>query len=155
MEKVIYKEGYKSKLSLKENELAIKDIREKFEKLLETNLNLNRVTAPLFVEANTGINDGLSGKEEPVSFKLDGFNNDIEIVHSLGKRKRMNISKFGFKIHEGLYTDMNAIRKDEIRDNIHSIYVDQWDFELLINKEDRNINFLKEEVKKIINVFMN
>lgn len=149
MENYIYVEGYKSILSLKETEIAIKDIRERFEKLLSINLNLTRVTAPLFVESNQGINDGLSGKEIPVNFSINDFTNKIEIVHSLAKWKRLNINRYDFKLHEGLYTDMNAIRKDETRDNYHSIYVDQWDFELIINEKDRNHDFLKTYVKKI------
>lgn len=152
MEKYTYIEGYKPTLTLKENEVAIKDIREKFEKELAKELDLFRVTAPLFVEANTGLNDGLSGKEEPVSFIIPTFNNKIEIVHSLAKWKRMNINKYNFNMHQGLYTDMNAIRKEEFRDNYHSIYVDQWDFELLINEEDRNKEFLKLYVNKIYKV---
>lgn len=151
MEHFTYKAEYKSRLSLKENEIAIKDVRDTFENLISNELKLTRVTAPLFVESNKGINDGLSGKEIPVSFLLDDFNNKIEIVHSLAKWKRLNINKYGFKIHEGLYTDMNAIRKDEVRDNYHSIYVDQWDFELIISEEDRNLIFLKEYVNKIYN----
>ena len=149
MENFIYVEGYKSALTLKETEIAIKDIRERFESLLSKNLDLTRVTAPLFVESNQGINDGLSGKEVPVNFSLKDFTNKIEIVHSLAKWKRLNINRYGFKVHQGLYTDMNAIRKDELRDNYHSIYVDQWDFELIINENDRNLNFLKTYVKKI------
>ena len=104
MENFIYVEGYKSALTLKETEIAIKDIRERFESLLSKNLDLTRVTAPLFVESNQGINDGLSGKEVPVNFSLKDFTNKIEIVHSLAKWKRLNISKYGFKLHEGLYT---------------------------------------------------
>lgn len=149
MEHFIYKESYKSNLTLKENEIAIKDIKDTFEDYFAKELNLTRVTAPLFVESNKGINDGLSGKEIPVSFSLEDFSNKIEIVHSLAKWKRLNINKYGFKVHEGLYTDMNAIRKDETRDNYHSIYVDQWDFELIINESDRNITFLKNYVNKI------
>ena len=149
MEKYIYKEGYKSKLSLKENEIAIKEIRHKFQSLLEKELHLLRVTAPLFVDSNSGINDGLNGKEVPVNFNIDDNKVNLEIVHSLAKWKRYNISKYGLKNHEGIYTDMNAIRKDEVRDNYHSIYVDQWDYEILINKEERNQSTLKYFVDKI------
>lgn len=152
MENYIYKNNYKQSLSIKETEEAIRNVKLYFEKELAKELHLTRVTAPLFVESNKGINDGLSGKEVPVSFRVEDFNNQIEIVHSLAKWKRININKYGFNIHEGLYTDMNAIRKDEKRDNYHSVYVDQWDFELLINKEDRNIKFLKDYVKKIYKV---
>ncbi len=147
-----YKEGYKSNLNLKENEIAIKKIREYFESHLAKKLNLLRVTAPLFVLSKTGINDDLNGVEVPVSFKINDFENNIEIVHSLAKWKRLNIAKYGLEVHEGIYTDMNAIRKDEIRDNYHSIYVDQWDYELIINKKERTIKTLKDYVKRIYSV---
>ena len=148
MEKLKYIEGYKSSLSIKENEEAIKDIRTKFQELLELKLNLLRVTAPLFVKSNTGINDDLNGIEKPVNFDVDdGIN--LEIVHSLAKWKRDNISKYNLGINEGIVTNMNAIRKDEIRDNIHSIYVDQWDYEIIIDKNERTIANLQKYVGKI------
>ncbi len=148
MEKLKYVEGYKSALSLKENELAIKDIRSKFQELLETRLNLLRVTAPLFVKSNTGINDDLNGVEKPVNFDVDE-NINLEIVHSLAKWKRDNVSKYGLNVNEGIVTNMNAIRKDEVRDNIHSIYVDQWDYEIIIDKNERTLANLKKYVDKI------
>lgn len=147
-----YVEGYKSNLSLKENELAIKKIREYFQTNLAKKLHLIRVTAPLMVISKTGVNDDLSGVEKPVNFHINDFENDIEIVHSLAKWKRLNIGKFGLNVHEGIYTDMNAIRKDEVRDNYHSIYVDQWDYEVIINENDRNIKTLKKYVSDIYSV---
>mgnify|MGYP002517161567 CR=1 FL=1 len=152
MENFQYVNGYKSKLNFKDNELAIVEVRNYFESYLAKKLHLLRVTAPLFVLSQTGINDDLNGKEIPVNFNVIDFNNRIEIVHSLAKWKRYNISKYNLKMHHGIYTDMNAIRKDEFRDNYHSIYVDQWDYELLIKKKDRNLNFLKKYVKKIYSV---
>lgn len=149
MEHIRYKEGYKSTLSIKENEIAIKEVRRYFENTLAEELNLTRVTAPLFVLSKTGINDDLNGNDVPVNFKSQGISRTIEIVHSLAKWKRLNISKYGFNVYEGLYTNMNAIRKDEIRDNYHSIYVDQWDYEFIISEEDRNLTYLKKVVEKI------
>lgn len=149
MEKYRYVSGYKSTLSLKDNELAIRDIRHYFQKLLEKKLHLIRVTAPLFVKSFTGINDDLNGIEKPVGFSIDSNNINLEIVHSLAKWKRLNINKYDLKIHEGIYTNMNAIRKDEVRDNYHSIYVDQWDYEVLISKDERNIKTLKRYVNTI------
>ena len=154
MEKLRYSKGYISKLNFKENEIAIKKIRNYFQNKLEKELNLLRVTAPLFVLSKTGINDDLNGIEKPVNFDIDlnEKNRNLEIVHSLAKWKRLNIDKYGLNIHEGIYTDMNAIRKDEIRDNYHSIYVDQWDYEVIISKEDRNKEFLKKFVNKVYKV---
>lgn len=152
METYYYRKGYRPNLSLKDNEYAIKVIRNYFETRLASELKLLRVTAPLFVESRTGINDDLSGKEVPVTFNVSDFLNHMEIVHSLAKWKRLNISKFNLKTYEGIYTDMNAIRKDEVRDNYHSIYVDQWDYEILITEKDRNLNFLKKVVNKIYDV---
>ena len=137
-------------LNLIDTLIAIKKIKDHFEQRLSKILKLIRVSAPLFVESNKGINDNLNGIEEPVSFKVG--NNDIEIVHSLAKWKRMALAKYNLRMHSGLYTDMNAIRKDETLDEIHSIYVDQWDWEMLIEKKDRNIDFLKSIVTKIYNV---
>ncbi len=149
MEKFRYVNGYKSTLNYLENEIAIKELRRFFEDSLSNTLHLTRVTAPLFVLSKTGINDDLNGEEIPVKFNAKGIDKEIEIVHSLAKWKRLNISKYGFKLHEGLYTNMNAIRKDELRDNYHSIYVDQRDYEFIISKEDRTLKFLKETVEKI------
>lgn len=152
MEDFKYIDGYRSKLSFKENEEAIVKVRSYFETHLSKKLHLLRVTAPLFVKSKTGINDDLNGLEKPVSFYLDNYENNVEIVHSLAKWKRLNIGKYNLKMHQGIYTDMNAIRKDENRDNYHSIYVDQWDYEVLIKNKDRNIKFLKKTVNKIYSI---
>ena len=137
-------------LNLIDTLIAIKKIKDHFEQRLSKILKLIRVSAPLFVESNKGINDNLNGVEQPVSFKVG--NNDIEIVHSLAKWKRMALAKYNLRMHSGLYTDMNAIRKDEELDAIHSIYVDQWDWEMIIEEKDRNLEFLKNIVTKIYNV---
>ena len=139
---------YKSKLSIKETQLAIQDLKFAFTKKLNKEMNLTRVSAPLFVKSNTFINDGLSG-EEPVKFSPKGFDETFEIVHSLAKWKRMALKKYGFDIYEGIWSDMNAIRQQETVDYLHSFYVDQWDWEMIINKEDRNINFLKSTVENL------
>lgn len=150
---IIIPKGYKSKYSLIETEVHIKKIKDFFEKVLAENLNLTRVSAPLFVEPNTGINDNLNGVERPVSFDLLEAKKDVQIVHSLAKWKRYSLYRYGFKLGDGLYTDMNAIRRDEELDNLHSIYVDQWDWEKIIDKSERNIETLKTVVKKIYNTF--
>lgn len=150
---LIIPEGYKSKDSLITTEVNIKKIKDFFERALAEKLNLIRVSAPLFVEPNTGINDNLNGIERPVSFDLLEANKEVQIVHSLAKWKRYSLYRYGFKNGEGLYTDMNAIRRDEELDNIHSIYVDQWDWEKIIDKKDRNIDTLKSIVKDIYSVF--
>ncbi|UUM19258.1 aspartate--ammonia ligase [Mycoplasma sp. 1018B] len=139
---------YQSKLNIKETQLAIQELKFAFIKNLSKTLNLVRVTAPLFVNSNTKINDGLSG-EEPVKFKPKQITNSLEIVHSLAKWKREALHRYNFNIYEGLWTDMNAIRQMENVDYLHSYYVDQWDWELIIKKEDRTIDFLKSIVKKI------
>lgn len=141
--------NYSSKLNIKDTEIAIKKLKDYFERDLAEEFNLVRVSAPLFVRGDSGINDNLNGVEKPVSFSIDGVNSNAEIVHSLAKWKRYALHEYGFNLYEGLYTDMNAIRKDEILDNIHSCFVDQWDWELIIKKEDRNIKFLKEVVERI------
>ncbi|MDF2877031.1 MAG: aspartate--ammonia ligase [Clostridia bacterium] len=148
-------EGYKSKLSLRETETAIKKLKDYFEKALAYELYLTRVSAPLFVKPETGLNDNLNGTERPVSFDiLDDNGAKAEVVHSLAKWKRMALGRYGFDINEGLYTDMNAIRRDEEMDNLHSLYVDQWDWEKVIAKEMRTEVFLKQTVKKIYNAFL-
>jgi len=141
-------ENYVSHLNLRETELAIKKVKDFFERDLAIELNLTRVSAPLFVDAECGLNDNLSGKERPVSFDVFSGKN-FEIVHSLAKWKRFALKNYGFECGEGLYTDMNAIRRDEDTDNIHSIFVDQWDWEKIISKEDRNEKTLKKTVKLI------
>ena len=143
---------YENKLDLLTTQIAIKFVKDNFERILAEKLNLTRVSAPLLVFSNTGINDDLNGVERPVRFdvsSLDGKN--AEIVHSLAKWKRMALKKYGFKKDEGLYTDMNAIRRDDDIDNIHSIYVDQWDWERVIDYSQRNQSFLKEIVQIIVN----
>ena len=140
---------YKSKLTVLETQKAIRETRHRFEENLCDALNLSRVSAPLFVKKNSGINDDLNGVERPVSFDILQSGEVVEVVHSLAKWKRMALAKYGFKMHTGLYTDMNAIRRDEICDNVHSLYVDQWDWEKVINESDRTVEFLKNTVKRI------
>ena len=141
-------EAYEPHLNLRETEIAIKKVKDFFERDLAIELNLTRVSAPLFVDRESGLNDNLSGKERPVSFDVFSGKN-FEIVHSLAKWKRYALKMYGFESGEGLYTDMNAIRRDEDTDNIHSIFVDQWDWEKIINKEDRTEKYLKKTVKLI------
>ncbi|PHV72308.1 aspartate--ammonia ligase [Sporanaerobium hydrogeniformans] len=146
---------YVSKLDLRETEVAIKKLKDYFENALAYELDLTRVSAPLFVKPETGLNDNLNGTERPVGFDvLDDNHAYVEIVHSLAKWKRMALGRYGFEVNEGLYTDMNAIRRDEELDNLHSIYVDQWDWEKVITEEMRNETFLKETVRQIYNAFL-
>lgn len=146
--------GYKPLLGLKQTEIAIKEVKDYFEKSLARELALTRVSAPLFVKSNTGINDNLNGIERVVSFDMKALpETNIEIVNSLAKWKRMALYRYGFEVGEGLYTDMNAIRRDEDLDNLHSIYVDQWDWEKVILKKERNIDNLKEIVTSLYKVF--
>ena len=148
MSKVMIPEGYHSFLSLRQTQYAIKKVKDFFERDLSTQLNLIRVSAPLFVDSESGLNDDLNGFERPVSFDaLAG--KDLEIVHSLAKWKRYALKTYGFSAGEGLYTDMNAIRRDEETDNIHSMFVDQWDWEKIITKEQRNEATLRAAVKAI------
>ncbi len=143
-------EGYQSALDVRETEVAIKEVKDFFERALATNLNLTRVSAPLFVAPETGLNDDLNGVERPVSFGIREQNDRVvQIVHSLAKWKRHALKRYGFSVGEGLYTDMNAIRRDEDTDNIHSIFVDQWDWERIIEKAQRNEETLKEIVCKV------
>lgn len=136
-------------LSEFETQKAIAFIKDKFSAELCNSLDLCRVTAPLFVKSNSGLNDNLSGVERPVSFDILETGEMAEVVHSLAKWKRMALHQYNFPIHTGLYTDMNAIRRDEECDNIHSLYVDQWDWEKIITAEDRNIDYLKSTVRSI------
>ena len=146
--------GYTNGWSVKDTAIAIKKIKDYFERRLARELNLTRVSAPLFVHADSGLNDNLSGVERPVAFDVKGIGGEVvEIVHSLAKWKRIALYNYGFDVGEGLYTDMNAIRRDEELGNLHSIYVDQWDWEKIIRKEDRNIDTLKKTVKDIYKVF--
>lgn len=151
-EKLIIPEGYKPVLNLKETEIAIKTIKDFFERKLAEKLNLLRVSAPLFVRTKTGLNDNLSGIERPVVFDMKNDKYNLEIVHSLAKWKRMALKRYKFEVGEGIYTDMDAIRRDEEFDNTHSIYVDQWDWEKIIDVKDRNEEKLKEVVRKIYDV---
>lgn len=147
---LIIPEGYKSALDIWETEVAIKKVKDFFEKALAANLHLNRVSAPLFVDPDSGLNDNLNGVERPVAFDIPGQNGRVaEIVHSLAKWKRHALGRYGFSHGEGLYTDMNAIRRDEETDNIHSLFVDQWDWECIIDKEERNTDTLKTIVRKV------
>lgn len=140
---------YKSKLTVLETQSIIRSLRHKFEECLCDALNLSRVSAPLFVTKGSGLNDDLNGVERPVSFDILETGETVEVVHSLAKWKRMALGKYGFPAHTGLYTDMNAIRRDEITDNIHSLYVDQWDWEKVISREDRTEEYLKDTVRRI------
>lgn len=142
--------GYKSKLNLIETEIAIKKVKDYFENTISEKLNLIRVSAPILLKSGKGLNDNLNGVERIVSFEaLDIKNTQIEIVQSLAKWKRAALSRYGFTVGQGLYTDMNAIRRDEVLDNLHSMYVDQWDWEKVITQEQRTITTLAIEVKKI------
>ena len=150
MEHLVIPANYRSELNLYETQEAISTIKTFFQQALSEQLTLLRVTAPLFVTPESGLNDNLNGIERPVDFDIkeqDG--NTAEIVQSLAKWKRYALKKYGFHPGEGLYTDMNAIRRDEVADNIHSIYVDQWDWEKIILKEQRNKETLKEVVRKV------
>jgi len=140
-------------MTIKETEIAIKFIKDRFEYNLAKEMNLTRVSAPLFVFPETGLNDNLNGVERPVSFDVPDAGAKVEIVHSLAKWKRMALRRYGFRHGEGLYTDMNAIRRDEVMDNLHSIYVDQWDWEKILDKSERNEEMLKTIVRKLFNVF--
>lgn len=150
---LIIPENYQTLLDVRETEIAIRRIKTFFQENLAFELNLTRVTAPLFVEAGTGINDDLNGVERPVSFPIKALAEmRAEIVQSLAKWKRMQLADLGFQPGEGLYTDMNAIRPDEVLDNIHSLYVDQWDWERVLRREDRTLDFLKAVVRRIYDV---
>lgn len=143
-------EGYTSHLSLRETQHAIKQIKDTFQQSLSFALTLDRVTAPLIVPKDSGINDDLNGVERKVEFSIKEIETNAEVVQSLAKWKRMALYRYGYKPGEGIYTDMNAIRRDDNVDNIHSIFVDQWDWEKVITAEDRNIEFLKDTVRSIV-----
>lgn len=150
MSKLMIPEKYENPLSYLDSEIAIKIVKDQFEKRLADCLNLVRVSAPLFVTQASGLNDNLNGVERPVSFEIKDLQEEVEIVHSLAKWKRAALNRYDLKNFTGLYTDMNAIRRDEELDNLHSVYVDQWDWEKIIQREERNIETLKETVKKIV-----
>ncbi len=150
MSKLIIPEDYTSTLSLYETQVAIKTVKDFFQKTLSEQLNLLRVSSPLFVDPMTGMNDNLNGVERPVKFGIkEQGEAEAEIVQSLAKWKRYALKEYGFSHWEGLYTDMNAIRRDEETDNIHSIYVDQWDWEKIIRKDERNLDTLKKVVRSV------
>ena len=150
MSKVFIPQGYRMPLSNNELQRAIELIHKEFQHSLTVRLNLHRVSAPLFVDGNTGLNDDLNGVERPVSFNIPDVGTDGQVVHSLAKWKRLALKRYEFPVGTGLYTDMNAIRRDEVVDNLHSIYVDQWDWEKNIHPEDRNEEYLKETVRDIV-----
>lgn len=150
MSQVLEPINYKDELGIKETQVAIKAVKDFFERELALNLHLTRVSAPLFVEPESGLNDNLNGVERPVSFGVKEQNDrPFEIVHSLAKWKRYALKKYEFGHGEGLYTDMNAIRRDEDTDNLHSIFVDQWDWEKIINKDERNAEVLRHNVRRV------
>ncbi len=153
MNNLIIPKDYHSALNLYDTQIGIKTVKDIFQKLLAERLHLLRVSAPLFVDPDSGLNDNLNGVERPVVFGIKEQDDaPAEIVHSLAKWKRYALQKYGFSYGEGLYTDMSAIRRDEQTDNIHSIYVDQWDWEKIISKEERTLDFLKETVRTVYKV---
>jgi len=143
-------ENYKPKLSVYETQRAIDFIKRTFQTNLAYELNLRRVSAPLFVAENSGLNDNLNGYERPVSFDIPAVGANVQVVHSLAKWKRLALKRYDFYVGKGLYTDMNAIRRDEDTDNLHSVYVDQWDWEKVIDREMRTEEYLKMTVKGIV-----
>lgn len=150
MEGLILPKEYTAKLTLRETQRAIKIVKDNFQKKLAHELNLDRVTAPVLVRKDSGINDDLNGVERKVEFDTKECDGIVEIVQSLAKWKRMALYRYGYQPGEGIYTDMNAVRRDDKVDNVHSLFVDQWDWERVINKDERNIEFLKETVRKIV-----
>ncbi len=150
MSTLLFPEGYTSALSRRETQRAIKFIKDTFQKKLAHALNLDRVTAPLMVMQGSGINDDLNGVERKVHFTMKEVGGTAEVVQSLAKWKRMALHKYGYEPGEGIYTDMNAIRRDDECDNLHSLFVDQWDWEKVITREDRSVEYLKDTVRKIV-----
>ena len=147
---LIFPKHYSPELNIMQTEIAIKLVKDTFERELSNHLNLTRVSAPLFVTGKSGLNDNLNGVERPVAFDISDIGEDVEIVHSLAKWKRLALKRYGFEPGAGLYTDMNAIRRDEELDNLHSVYVDQWDWEKIITPETRNFKTLQRTVKQIV-----
>ena len=150
MNKLYIPDGYRPKLDVYDTQKAIAFIKKTFQDKLTGSLRLKRVSAPLFVTADSGLNDNLSGKERPVTFDIPATGENAQVVHSLAKWKRMELKEYRFYVGNGLYTDMNAIRRDEDLDNIHSIYVDQWDWERVITREQRTREYLVETVERIV-----
>ncbi len=150
MNKIQIPQGYAPVLDEYDTQRAIAYIKQTFQNEFAAALNLKRVSAPLFVTEDSGLNDNLNGYERPVSFDVPAIGTDAQVVHSLAKWKRLALKKYNFSVGNGLYTDMNAIRRDEELDNIHSIYVDQWDWEKIITRENRNLDYLKLIVKTIV-----
>ena len=150
MSKLFIPAGYRMPLTNNELQRAIELIHEEFQHSLSVRLNLHRVSAPLFVDGGTGLNDDLNGVERPVTFDIPDVGTDGQVVHSLAKWKRLALKRYEFKVGTGLYTDMNAIRRDEEVDNLHSIYVDQWDWEKHIDVTNRNMQYLKDTVRDIV-----
>ena len=152
MSKLYIPENYKSPLDVYKTQKAISFIKETFQELLSGRMNLKRVSAPLFVTEASGLNDNLNGTERPVTFDVPAVGESVQVVHSLAKWKRLALHEYHFYVGNGLYTDMNAIRRDEELDNIHSIYVDQWDWERVITKEDRTLDYLIRTAQDIVDV---
>ncbi len=150
MNKLIIPKGYKTPLSVYEMQRAIEFIKSNFQANLSHALNLRRVSAPLFVAEDSGLNDNLNGYERPVSFDIPDIGINAQVVHSLAKWKRLALKRYEFNVGKGLFTDMNAVRRDEEVDNIHSVYVDQWDWEKVISAEDRTVDYLKRTVRDIV-----
>ena len=151
MSTITIPEGYKTPLSVYEMQRAIEFIKSNFQANLSNALNLRRVSAPLFVDEASGLNDNLNGVERPVGFDIPDVGVNGQVVHSLAKWKRLALKRYEFNTGKGLFTDMNAIRRDEEVDNLHSVYVDQWDWEKVIDREDRNGDYLKRTVRDIVN----
>ena len=155
MNTIYIPKDYSPKLDAYDTQRAIAYIKETFQEEFAKALNLKRVSAPLFVTENSGLNDNLNGYERAVSFDIPAVGADAQVVHSLAKWKRLALKRYGFTVGNGLYTDMNAIRRDEDLDNIHSIYVDQWDWEKVITRENRNLDYLKLIVRAIVRAICN
>ncbi len=155
MNKTYIPESYRPVLDAYDTQRAIAYIKHTFQEEFSAALNLKRVSAPLFVTRESGLNDDLNGYERPVSFDVPAVGKDVQVVHSLAKWKRLALKRYNFSVGNGLYTDMNAIRRDEALDNIHSIYVDQWDWEKIITRENRNLDYLKLIVRAIVGAICN
>ena len=155
MNKTFIPEGYRPVLDAYDTQRAIAYIKQTFQDEFSSALNLKRVSAPLFVTQESGLNDNLNGYERPVSFDVPAVGTEVQVVHSLAKWKRLALKRYRFSVGNGLYTDMNAIRRDEELDNVHSIYVDQWDWEKIITKENRNLDYLKLIVRAIVKAICN